>query len=84
MLHYVIDLKALLSKRIFMEQKALLRSLIKRIDFEPGQTAIDYTMPTAAEKDKASEREVLSIRRFGSPGRTRTCNQAVNSRPLYH
>jgi site-specific DNA recombinase len=83
-LHYVKDLKALLSKGTFMEQKAFLRSFVKRIDFEPGQIAIDYAIPMPAEGDKASEREVLSIRRFGSPGRIRTYNQAVNSRPLYH
>ena len=67
-----------------MEQKAFLMSFIKRIDFEPGQIAIDYTIPMPVEKDKASEREVLSIRRLGSPGRIRTYNQAVNSRLLYH
>jgi hypothetical protein len=83
-LHYVKDLKALLSKGSFMEQKAFLTSFIRRIDFAPGQIAIDYTIPMPVGKDKASEREVLSIRGLGSPGRTRTCNQAVNSRPLYH
>ena len=82
-LHYMKDPKALLSKGSFMEQQAFLTSFIRTIDFEPGQIAIAYTISMPIGKDKASEREVLSIRRFGSPGRTRTCNQAVNSRPLY-
>jgi hypothetical protein len=66
-----------------MEQRAFLRSFVKRIEFEPGQVAIDYTVPMPIEK-KTSEREVLSIRQLGSPSWTRTNNLAVNSRPLYH
>ena len=83
-LHYVKDLKALLSRSTFMEQKTFLRSFVKRIDFKPEQVSIEYTIPMPIEKDKTSEREVLCIKRLGSPGRIRTCNQAVNSRPLYH
>ena len=77
MLCYVQDLKAVLSKGSFMEQKAFLRSFIKRIEFEPGQVAIDYTIPMPIEKDRTSEREVLPIERLGSPSRTRTYNLAV-------
>ena len=61
----------------------ILRSFIKRIEFEPGQVTIDYTIPLPTEKDGAIEREVLSIKQTGSAGRTRTYDQAVNSRPLY-
>jgi len=64
---YVEALKALLSHGTFMEQKAFLRSFIKRIEFDPGQVAIDYTVPMPIDKDTTSEREVLSIRRYGSP-----------------
>lgn len=60
-LSYAQDLRALLSKGIFVEQKAFLRSFIKRVGFEPGQVIIDYTIPIPAEKGKAFEREVLSI-----------------------
>ena len=85
-LAYARDLKAVLSKGSVMEQKAFLRSFIKTIEFEPGQVAIDYVipMPIEGEKDKTSEREVLSFDRLGSPSRIRTYNLAVNSRPLYH
>jgi len=66
-LDYVKDFKALLSKGTFVEQKAFLRSFIKRIDFEPGQVAINYTIPMPVEKGKTSEREVLSIEQNGPP-----------------
>jgi site-specific DNA recombinase len=82
-LGYVQNLKTLLSNGTFIEQKAFLRSFIKRIEFEPGQVAVDYTIPMPIGKDRTSEREVLSIKRLGSPGRIRTCDLAVNSRPLY-
>jgi site-specific DNA recombinase len=80
---YVWDFKEVLSEGTFVEQKAFLRSFIKRIEFEPGQVAIEYTIPLPTEKDEAIEREVLSIEQTGSAGRTRTYDQAVNSRPLY-
>jgi site-specific DNA recombinase len=82
-LSYVRDLKALLSKGTFMEQKAFLRSFIKKIEFEPGQVTIDYNIPMPVKEDGTSEREVLSIKRLGSPSWIRTNNLAVNSRPLY-
>jgi len=71
-LDYVKDFKALLSKGTFVEQKAFLRSFIKRIDFEPSQVAINYTIPLPVEKGKTSEREVLSIEQSGGPFWTRT------------
>jgi site-specific DNA recombinase len=82
-LEYAKDLRALLSRGTFMEQKAFLRSFIRKIDFEPGHVAIDYTIPMPIEKDRTSAREVLSIKQRGSGGWTRTSDQAVNSRPLY-
>ena len=69
-LRYVQDLKTLLFKGSFMEQKAFMVSFIKRIEFEPGQIAIDYTIPMPIEKDRTCEREVLSINRLGSPNTT--------------
>jgi hypothetical protein len=66
-LRYVQDLKALFFKGSFMEQKAFMGSFNKRIEFEPRQIAIDYTIPMPIEKDITSEREVLSINRLGSP-----------------
>jgi len=66
-LEHVRDLKALLSKGTLLEQKAFIKSFVRRIEFQPGQIAIDYTVPMPVAKDRTSEREVLSIRRCGSP-----------------
>jgi hypothetical protein len=44
-----------------MKQKAFLRSFIKRIEFEPGQVKVNYTIPMPIKTDKTCEREVLSI-----------------------
>ena len=80
---YVRDLGALLSQGTLVEQKTFLRSFIKKIEFEPGQVTIDYTIPMPIDKNRASEREVLSTDKIGSPSWIRTNNLAVNSRPLY-
>ena len=71
-LDYAKDLKALISEGNFMKQKAFLRSFIERVEFQPDQVAINYTMPMPIGKNITSEREVLSIDRPGSPGRIRT------------
>ena len=71
-LGYVQDLKTILSNGTFIERKAFLRSSVKRIEFEPGQVAVDYTIPMPIEKDRTSEREVLSIKRLGSPSEIQT------------
>jgi len=64
-LDYVKDLRALLSKGTLTEQKGFLRSFIRRINYEPGQISIDYTIPMPVEKDRTSEREVLCIEHGG-------------------
>ena len=76
-LGYVRDLKALLSKGTFIEQKAFLKSFIKRIDFEPGQVAISYTIPVPIAKGNKSEREVLSIEPNGGPLWSRTTDLSL-------
>ena len=45
--------------------------------------AIDYTVPLPHEEGLTSRKEVLRINKSGSPGRIRTYDLAVNSRPLY-
>ena len=78
----VKDLKAILSKGTLMEQKAFLRSFIKRIDFEPEQVAIHYTIPMLIEKDRTSEQEALSIGQRGEPWRIRTADTLIKSQAL--
>ncbi len=80
---YVSGLKELLRSSSFMEQKSFLRSFVKRIELNEPQIAIDYTVLLPIN-GSTTTREVLPIDRLGSPGRIRTYNQAVNSRPLYH
>lgn len=81
-LHYVRDLKAVLSKGTLMEQKAFLRSFIKRIDYQPRQLAVNYTIPMPAGEGRACKDEVLSIDRCGRPYRTRTCDHLIKSQML--
>ena len=80
---YVSGLKELLRSSSFVEQKSFLRSFVKRIELSEPQVAIDYTVPLPIS-GLTTTREVLRIGKLGSPGRIRTYNQAVNSRPLYH
>jgi hypothetical protein len=71
-LEYMRDLKSLLSTGTFMEQKGFLRSFIKRIDYEPGQVSINYTVPMPVGDSSETDREVLSIGVGGEPGGIRT------------
>jgi site-specific DNA recombinase len=80
---YVSGLKELLRSSSFVEQKSFLRSFVKRIELSEPQVAIDYAVPLPIS-GSTTTREVLRIGKLGSPGRIRTYNQAVNSRPLYH
>ena len=81
---YVSSLKALLGSASFLEQKAFLRTFIKRVELNTPQIVIDYTVPLPLEGELTSTEEVLRIDTIGSRGWTRTNDQAVNSRPLYH
>ena len=80
---YVSSLKELLGSSSFMEQKSFLRSFVKRVELNEPRVVIDYAMPLPINGLTTIE-EVLCIGRIGSRGRTRTYDQAVNSRPLYH
>ncbi len=82
--HYVEDLTTLLKKGTIAEQKAFLRSFIKKITVNHPEVQIDYNIPIINKKGRTSEREVLPIIKNGSSGRIRTYNLVVNSHPLYH
>jgi hypothetical protein len=64
---YVKDLKTLLEEGTFTEQKAFLRSFIKRIDFAPHHVAINYTIPMPVGQDGLALEEVLSMELNGGP-----------------
>jgi len=63
---YVEDLRTLLSKGAFMEQKAFLRSFVKRIEVDHPRIALDYTIPLKAQKAEPLSREVLPFVQLGS------------------
>ncbi len=73
---YVNDLRETLREGTIMQQKAFLRSFIKRIGIRDDQAEIEYTCPIGLSDD--GRHEVLSIGKNGSRGRARTCNITVN------
>lgn len=80
---YVEDLRALLSKGAILEQKAFLRSFVKRIEVNHPHITLDYHILLKRQKAEPLLREVLPFAVPGSPGRTRTSDQLVNSQSLY-
>lgn len=66
-LSHVEDLKDLLSSGTLLKQKAILKTFIKKIDFDTDRVAINYTIPLPVEEDRKSKREVLSIGSNGGP-----------------
>ena len=80
---YVEDLRATLQSASFLECKTFLRTFIRRIDFDKEEIGIEYTAPAPSCNGLIGTTEVLRRRGGGSPGRTRTYDQSVNSRPLY-
>jgi hypothetical protein len=78
-LEYARDLKGLLSAGTITEQKGFIRSFIKRIDFEPGQVTVNYTIPMPVDKDVEADREVLCIGNGGEPGGIRTRDALIKS-----
>ena len=81
---YVADLQSLLRSASFLECKSFLGSFVRRVEFDRWEVRIEYTMPVTLRNELTTTSEVLNIRSVGSPGRTRTYDQPVNSRPLYH
>ncbi len=78
-MEYAKDLKTLLEEGAFTEQKAFLRSFIKRIDYKPDEVAISYTIPMPTGEDKLVLDEVLSMEPYGRPYRSRTCDTLIKS-----
>jgi len=74
---YVSSMRTVLTSSSFIEQKSFLRSFVKSIELDEPRVVIDYTMPLPTNGLTTKE-EVLRIDKFGSAGRTRTYDQAVN------
>ena len=69
---YVDDLKELLRKGTLLEQKAFLRSFIKRIEVDQDKVGIEYTMPLKNGKKETYGSEVLSTAQLGVADGIRT------------
>ena len=63
----VNDLRPLLSQGTLMEQKAFLRSFVKRIEITHPHVVLDYAIPLNAQKAELLAREVLPFVQLGSP-----------------
>ncbi len=72
------------------ETRAFVKSFIKEIKVKPGRAGIFYTIPTPEDSpiggadavEVALNGRVRSTVQSGGPGRIRTCDQSVMSRPL--
>ena len=81
---YADDLRGLLEESDITERKAFLRSFVKRIEVDKERVTVHYTLPMPPDGKSFEQADVLSIGSFGGPGRYRTYDQSVMSRPLYH
>ncbi len=86
--HYVEDLRSLLMTGTLIERKSFLRSWIRRVEFSKSAGGeIEYCLPlisTGKDYENAPDREVLSIGKVGSAGRTRTRTPTVRLLDLTH
>ena len=81
---YVRELRCLLKSTSFLESKTFLGSFVRRVEFNGTEVGIEYTVPIRPDKVFTGSNEVPNTGSTGSAGRIRTCDQSVNSRPLYH
>jgi len=77
------DLAEILKDGTIMEQKAILRSFVKRIIINPPDVTLEYTAPLLEEKEigRTTETAVLPMLQYGSPARTRTSDLVVTLDP---
>lgn len=78
------------------EKQRLIRLLVRKIEWQPegNQTIEFFALPQLPQKSRQIKNEKTSPEtnqdwfatsvRYGCPGRIRTSDQSVNSRPLYH
>ena len=81
---YVEDLHDLLNGGSIAEKKTFLRSFIKEAKVTGTEVLLTYTIPMTPNKLTEEKIAVLPIEHLSGPGRYRTYDQSVMSRPLYH
>ena len=66
---FATDLTQLLKDGTIMEQKAVLRTFVKRIIITPPDVTLEYTVPLLEEKEigRTTETAVLPMLQIGSP-----------------
>ena len=69
---YVDDLRVVLNSASVLEQKAFLRSFVKRIDVSKSDVTINYTLPMPPLNDYRETVGVLGFKQNGGPLWTRT------------
>ena len=84
------DMSEFLKTSELTQTRAFVHSFGKEIEVKPGRAAIVYSIPTPEDSpiggadaaEVALNGRVRSSVRHGGPGRIRTCDQSVMSRPL--
>ena len=69
---YVQDLRALLGSASILEQKAFLKSFVKRIDVSSSEVTLDYTLPMPPIESDSETVPVLAFIQDGWGTRIRT------------
>ena len=86
------DMSEFLKTSELTQTRAFVHSFVKEIEVKPGKAAIVYSIPTQEDSpmggadaaEVALNGRVMNSVLPGGPGRDRTCDQSVMSRPLYH
>ena len=89
---YAQDMSVFLNESELTERRAFIESFVKEIVVQPGNALVRYTIPMPEDspiggmdaEEVALHASVLSTVKSGGPGRVRTYDQSVMSRPLYH
>ena len=82
-LGYLDHLPELLATGSPSESRMVLRTFVKEVVKDWEDATIRYTIPLPPGQVSMAE-GVLDIDKAGGPGRVRTYDQSVMSRPLYH
>ncbi len=77
MRRYVEDLRYLLGSASVMEQKASLKSFVKRIDVSCSEVTIDYTLPIPPLNQDKETVGVLAFIQNGGPLWIRTTDLSL-------
>ena len=72
MQRYVEDLRTLLGSASILEQKAFLKSFIKRIDVSDSEVTVNYTLPMPPIESDGETVPVLAFVQTGWGTRIRT------------